>query len=42
MDVTYTNCEDTEPHDEHPMGDDGMVCIGRNYPKWVPDKEEEN
>lgn len=41
MNITYTNCEDTEPHDEHEMGDDGMVCIGRDYRKWAPDKEED-
>lgn len=39
--VTYTNCEDTEPHDEHFLDDDGAtVCIGRDVPKWDSRKEE--
>lgn len=39
--VTYTNCEDTEPHDEHPMDDEGStICIGRDFPKWNPSRDE--
>ena len=41
-DITYTNCEDDEPHPEHDLNDDGStVCIGRQYPRWKPEKEED-
>ena len=39
--IIYTNCEDTEPHDEHWLNDEGTtVCIGRSVPKWDTSREE--
>lgn len=37
--MMYTNCEDTEPHDEHLMGDD-TTCVGRDHPKWSSERDE--